>query len=105
MSGPSAEEPADAEVVDTEVIDAEVVDAEIVPAPPAPVAPAADYDDRGVPSFDYVRDRIEGRSAVAHGTTELTGDTPESRTLDEQMADRDEKAAAKLAELRRSLGL
>lgn len=94
MPGPSADEPIDAEIVVPEA-----------PPAPAPVAPAPDYDDRGVPSFDYVRDRIEGRSAVAEGTTELTGDTPESRTLDEQMADRDEKAAAKLAELRRSLGL
>ena len=31
--------------------------------------------------------------------------TAESRTLDEQIADRDAKAAEKLAELRRSLGL
>ena len=92
MSGPSAEEPIDAEIVVPE-------------APPAPAPVVPDYDDRGVPSFDYVRDRIEGRGAVARGTTELTGDTPESRTLDEQMADRDEKAREKLADLRRSLGL
>lgn len=92
MSGPSREEPIDGEIVEP-------------PPPPAPVAPAPDYDEHGVPSFDYVRERIERRSATAQGTTELTGETPAGRTLDEQMADRDAKAAEKLAELRRTLGL
>ena len=101
MSGPTADEPTDAHPTD-EPIDAELVEPD---APVAPAAPAPDYDERGVPSFDYVRDRIEGRAAVAQGTTELTGATPQSRTLDEQIADRDAKAAEKLAELRRSLGL
>lgn len=107
MSGPTADEPIDAEPIDAEVVEAEVVEAEAVEpgAPVAPVAPASDYDERGVPSFDYVRDRIEGRAALAQGTTELTGESARSRTLDEQIADRDAKAAEKLAELRRSLGL
>jgi hypothetical protein len=86
-----------------EPVEAEPVDAEIVPVDdPAPrVVPPADYDDRGVPSFDYVRDRIEHRAATAAGTEELL---PEARDVDEQMAERERKAAEKLAELRRSLG-
>ncbi len=88
MSGPSADEPIDAEIVE--------------PAPP-PI-PAPDYTEQGVPTFDYVRDRIEGRAATADGYTELTGDTAASRTLDDQLADRDKKAAERLAELRRTLG-
>lgn len=82
----------------------EPVDAEIVPDPtPASPTPAPDYDERGVPSLDYVRDKIEGRYATALGTTELTGETAAARTLDEQAAERDEAAKAKLAEIRRSL--
>lgn len=83
--------------------DPEPVDAEIVPAdePAPPVVPPADYDERGVPGFDYVRDRIEHRAATAAGTEELL---PEARDVDEQLAERDRRAADKLAELRRSLG-
>jgi phage shock protein A len=82
------------------------IDAEIVPADPiAPVtAPAPDYDERGVPSFDHVRARIEGRHATSQGMTELTADTPQGRTVEEQITERDRKAAEKLAEIRRSLG-
>lgn len=102
MSGPTADEPIEAEPIDAELVEAEVVEP---PSPVAPVAPTPDYDERGVPSFDYVRDRIEGRAARAQGTTELIGESARSRTLDEQIAERDAKAAEKLAELRRSLGL
>jgi len=89
------------------------MDAEIVPDPvpdtaagagPTPIPPAPDYDERGVPGFDYVRARIEGRFATSLGTTELAADTPESRSLDEQEAERDKAAKSKLDEIRRSLG-
>ncbi|MHA6781416.1 hypothetical protein ACVGOW_10535 [Pseudonocardia saturnea] len=84
----------------------EPIDAEIVaPAEIPPVlAPRPDYDEHGVPSFDYVRDRIEGRHAASQGATELANETPEGRTLDEQMTERDRAAKAKLDEIRRSLG-
>ncbi|WP_300013816.1 hypothetical protein [Pseudonocardia sp.] len=84
----------------------EPVDAEIVPADPeAPLtAPAPDYDDRGVPSFDHVRTKIEGRHATSQGMTELTADTPEARTVEDEMTERDRKAAERLAEIRRGLG-
>lgn len=83
----------------------EIVDGEVVEpaAPPLPL-PAPDYDEHGVPSFDYVRDRIEQRSGTAIGHTELAGGTEAARSLDEQAAERERKAAEKLAEIRRSLG-
>jgi len=91
------------EPVDPRPVEARPVEAEIVPAeaPAPPVVPPADYDERGVPSFDYVRDRIAHRAATAVGTEELL---PQSRDVDEQLTERDRKAAEKLAQLRRSLG-
>ena len=83
----------------------EPIDAEIVPEPaPAPVPPPTGYTDGGVPTLDYVRDKIEGRYATALGMEELVGDTDQARSLAEQEEKRKEAAAAKLAEIRRSLG-
>lgn len=63
-----------------------------------------DYDEHGVPSFDFVRDRIERRHATSLGATELAAAAPEAQTAEEKFAEREEKAKAKLEELRRSLG-
>jgi len=81
----------------------EPIDAEIVPEP-APALPATGYTDGGVPTLDYVRDKIEGRYATALGMEELVGDTDQARSLDEQEAARKKAAEEKLAEIRRSLG-
>ena len=82
----------------------EPIDAEIVPEPaPAPPPPTG-YTDGGVPTLDYVRDKIEGRYATALGMEELVGDTDQARSLDEQEAARKKAAEEKLAEIRRSLG-
>ena len=86
----------------------EPVDAEIVPAPVTPAAPqpppTPDYDAHGVPSLDYVRDKIEGRYATSLGMEELAAGTPQGRSLEEQEAEREKAAKAKLEEIRRSLG-
>ncbi len=90
----------------------EPVEAELVPTPaarpaqppPVPPLPAPDYDQHGVPSLDYVRDKIEGRYATSLGSAELIDDTAAARTVEQQEADRAEKARAKLEEIRRSLG-
>jgi hypothetical protein len=85
----------------------EPIDAEIVADPgpgPAPAPPATGYDERGVPSLDYVRDKIEGRYATSIGAAELAEGTAAGRSVEEQEAERDAKAKAKLEELRRSLG-
>lgn len=79
-----------------------------VPAVDPPAEPAehpipADYTDGGVPTFDYIRDRIEGRAATALGRGELDAETPEGRTLAQQEADRDAAARERLAQIRRSM--
>jgi hypothetical protein len=87
-------------------VDAEIVDAEIVEPTaltPPPPAVSTDYTDQGVPTLDYVRDKIEGRSATATGWEELR--TEETRKAEEQFAEREEKGKAKLEELRKQLGL
>jgi len=70
---------------------------------PVIVAPPPDYNTAGVPSLDFVRDKIEGRYARSLGSTELAAETPEARSLEEQAAERAEAAQEKLAAIRRSL--
>ncbi len=75
----------------------EPIEAEMVEEPAAAAArptAAPDYDEHGVPSFDYVRDKIENRYATSVGATELAAETPEARTLEQQAAERDREAAA-----------
>jgi len=91
----------------------EPIDAEIVPDDkpqpdkqldePLPVIGPIDYNDQGVPTFDYVRDRIENRTAMSAGMQELTGESPQAKTIDEQMAERDKAGRDKLEEIRRSM--
>jgi phage shock protein A len=82
----------------------EPIDAEIVPDDkPLPVVGPIDYNDDGVPTFDYVRDRIENRVATTAGMQELTGESPQAKSIDEQMAERDKAGRDKLEEIRRSL--
>ncbi|MEU4669626.1 hypothetical protein AB0F91_16995 [Amycolatopsis sp. NPDC023774] len=89
----------------------EPVDAEIVESPassgvPAADLPGPDYSEGGVPSFDFVRDRIENRYNTSVGAQELAGiGGPETiESLDKKIADRDKAAKDKLAEIRRSMG-
>lgn len=84
----------------------EPIDAEIVPDPSTPEPPPVhfDYDEHGVPTLDYVRDKIEGRFHTSVGASELAEETKEGRSVAEQEAERDAKAKAKLDEIRRSLG-
>ena len=79
------------------------LDAELV-TEPEPRTAQPDYDERGVPSLDYVRDKIESRYATSLGAAELAEGTAEGRTLEEQEAEREQAAKAKLDEIRRSLG-
>jgi phage shock protein A len=68
-----------------------------------PPTPSGDYVD-GVPTFDFVRDRIEGRYATAVGSTELADESATGRTVARQQEDRDAKARERLEQIRRSLG-
>ncbi|OLR93502.1 hypothetical protein [Actinokineospora bangkokensis] len=90
------------------VVDAEIVDEPGVPAVPDAPVPPPDYSESGVPSFDYVRSRIESRGATADGGVELAGlggSGPDVASLDDQLAERERKGKDKLAEIRRSMGL
>jgi hypothetical protein len=110
-AGPqAADEPIDAEIVEPDSppeTSPKTAPAQVAPvAPPAPgTPPATGYTDEGVPTLDYVRDKIESRAATAAGWQELTGDTEAARTADEQLAERDQKAKDRLEEIRRSMGL
>jgi hypothetical protein len=102
--------PAVPEAPDAAVLDAEIVETDARPdTPPDPshageaATAIPDYDEHGVPGFDYVRDKIEQRYATAIGTTELTADTPEARTVEDQLAERERAARARLEEIRRSM--
>jgi phage shock protein A len=97
---------------DQDVVDAEVVEEKSVAQAPTPVEPVllapSDYSEGGVPSFEYVRDRIENRVHTSEGSVGLAGlggSGPDVEALDKKMAERDEAGRAKLAEIRRSMGL
>jgi phage shock protein A len=89
---------------DDGTVDAEVVEESGALAVPTPLtAPAMDYTEQGVPTFDYVRDQIEGRFATSVGAAELAGDTPPATSLDEQFAAREQAGRDRLEEIRRAM--
>ncbi|MFC5994402.1 hypothetical protein ACFQE5_09290 [Pseudonocardia hispaniensis] len=71
---------------------------------PEPQPPTPDYDDKGVPSFDFVRDKIESRYATSLGASELAEDTESARSLAERQEARAKAAQDRLEEIRKSLG-
>lgn len=62
-----------------------------------------DYTTDGLPTFDYVRDRIEGRIATSIGEAELAGETPAAASVDEQFAAREQAGKDRLAQIRRAM--
>ncbi|MCM3897412.1 MULTISPECIES: hypothetical protein [Gordonia] len=113
--------PADETQPVGEVVDGELLDADVVETPsptstsPASTSPAyttisspthidPDYSEQGVPSFDFVRDKIEKRISTAIGSQELAEGTPEGQGVDDMMRKRDEAAKKKLEEIRKSMG-
>jgi hypothetical protein len=105
-AGPDSQEPIDPEIVDPEIVDPAIAHPAIaVPDhTPAPPPPTTGYDERGVPTFDHVRDKIEGRYTTSIGAAELAEATAAGRSVEEQEAEREAKAKAKLEEIRRSMG-
>ncbi len=65
--------------------------------------PSGDYDEAGVPTFEHVRDKIEGRYATAIGGTELAEESEAGRSIAQQQADRDAAARERLEQIRRSV--
>jgi phage shock protein A len=94
MSGPNDEPVIDAEIVEEKK--------DLTVAPP-PVVPDGDYTEAGVPTFDFVRDRIENRVATGIGATELADATPESKAVEDQFEARKKAGLSKLEEIRRSM--
>ena len=86
-----------------EPIDAEIVEESKALDTPPPVVPPGDYNEAGVPSFDYVRDRIENRVATGIGATELADATPEGKAVEDQFEARKKAGLDKLEEIRRSM--
>jgi hypothetical protein len=71
---------------------------------PAFTPPPTDYTDAGVPSMDFVRDKIEGRYANALGSAELAEEVlPEVKSMRERAAEREEAGRDKLEAIRRSM--
>lgn len=87
----------------------EPVTAEVVPDPapvatPTPVAPEeTGYTSAGVPTFDYVREKIETSFGNSVGATELASETPEGRRIEEQYEARQQAAADRLAQIREAM--
>lgn len=61
--------------------------------------------DQTAPSLDQVRDKIEARYAKAIGTSELTGQTTESRMLEVQQAAMGSEARSRLDAIKADMGL
>jgi len=75
-----------------------------VSTPQAPGDPTPDgYDDAGVPTFEFVRDKIESRYGSALGAAELDADSAEGRSVEEQYEERERAAADRLAQIRESM--
>ena len=97
-------------------VDAEILDADVVEHGPTGSGSAGmpsvsgtahvdpDYNEQGVPSFDFVRDKIEKRISTAIGSHELADASPEGRSIDEMVRKREEAAKKKLDEIRKSMG-
>jgi phage shock protein A len=85
-------------------LDAEIVEEkkDLTVAQPVELPPA-DYDEAGVPSFDYVRDRIETRVGTSIGAEELAGATPEGKQVEDQFEARKKAGLSKLEEIRRAM--
>ena len=91
-----------------DVVDGEIVDdsSTTALAVPAPSLPDPDYDESGVPGFDFVRDKIESRYTTSLGSSEVAGLGTENTVdaLDKKIADREQAGKDRLAEIRRSMG-
>jgi hypothetical protein len=87
-----------------EPVDAEIVeDGKALDAPLLPVVSPSEYTDAGVPTFDYVRDRIENRVNTGVGAAELADATPEGKAVEDQFEARRKAGLDKLEEIRRAM--
>lgn len=71
--------------------------------PPAAVSADAGYTAGGVPTFESVREKIETRYGTSIGAVELGSETPEGRRVAEQYEARQQAAADRLEQIRKSM--
>ncbi|HWF69548.1 MAG TPA: hypothetical protein VG187_08285 [Mycobacterium sp.] len=62
-----------------------------------------DYTSSGVPTFESVREKIETRYETSIGAAELDAETPEGRDVEKQYEEREQAAAERLAQIRKSM--
>ncbi|SFA50675.1 hypothetical protein SAMN05444374_106105 [Rhodococcoides kroppenstedtii] len=94
-------------------VDAEIVDDPVGPpvgvgvTEPGLAAPGAvegsTWTADGVPTWDGVRERVEGRSGTAMGAAELDAESAVGRTEAEKFAERERAGKARLEEIRKSM--
>lgn len=70
---------------------------------PSSPQPDTGYDESGVPTFESVREKIERRFETSIGAQELESESPEGRSVDKQYQDRQQAAAEKLEQIRKSM--
>ncbi len=61
------------------------------------------YDSEGVPTFEFVREKIETRFGAAQGATELDAESLEGRSVESEFEQRQRAAAERLAQIRESM--
>ena len=61
------------------------------------------YTNSGIPTFESVRDKIETRYGTSIGAAELDAESPEGRDVEKQYKERQQAAAERLAEIRKSM--
>lgn len=62
-----------------------------------------DYTSSGVPTFESVREKIETRYQTSIGAAELDAESPEGQDVEEQYEKRQQAAADRLAQIRKSM--
>lgn len=61
------------------------------------------FDESGVPTFESVREKIQNRIQTSIGAQELDAETPEGRSVETQYAERQQAAADRLEQIRKSM--
>jgi phage shock protein A len=71
--------------------------------PGDPAARDPGYDSEGVPTFEFVREKIESRYGAAQGAAELDAESPQGRSVEQGYEEHQRAAAERLAEIRESM--
>ncbi len=65
--------------------------------------PDLGYDSEGLPTFEFVREKIESRFGAAQGAAELDAESPEGQSVENEFEERRRAAAERLAQIRESM--